>query len=105
VRSASITYMIRHYVARRAAGEDHPHNAADRVSALKRHVHECRIPAGRRGPLFDRRRDGVEDQGEWRDRGHGGSDTKLVKMRQVKLRGQWAMPQRGLALPRAGYPQ
>jgi hypothetical protein len=35
VRSASITYMIRHYVARRAQViEDHPHNADERTRCL-----------------------------------------------------------------------
>ena len=35
MRSASITYMIRHYVARRAQViEDHPHNAADDGSSV-----------------------------------------------------------------------
>ena len=37
-RCASITCMIRHYVARRAqVTEGHPHNAADRASGGTRH--------------------------------------------------------------------
>jgi hypothetical protein len=51
VRSASITYMIRHYVARRAqVTEGHPHNAADRVesgsSAAAQLYKDLTVPRG-----------------------------------------------------------
>jgi hypothetical protein len=45
-RCASITYMIRHYVARRAQViEDHPHNAAFRACISRGNGSRLRVTA------------------------------------------------------------
>ena len=67
---ASITCMIRHYVARRAKViEDHPHNAAERVSAGQCHLSFSllsawsRLPVGRTAAMSDKPVSGTPSRG------------------------------------------